>query len=340
MRVLYHLTIPPPVLPACEAVTQQVTALQRQFAGERVYLNPNHRSPGPVPRLAFGFHRLREIRRLEQRSDVHHILNPDPYPFPILHLLRRPVGYSLTGGVRAGTRIPPLLARLGALTVADARSLRALLDQGLGNVSLVRTGIDTSRFSHTALPLRAQVRLLAGSAPWTRAQFRTKGVDALLAAARLLPTLHLTFLWRGVLAEELAPRVRPGGLPARARIYNEQVDVNSVLAAVHAGVALASDEAVLHPYPHSLIEALAAGKPVLVSRQIAMADYVERHQCGIVVDDVTPEAIATAVERLVRDYAALQRAACAIRGRAFAEQQLLASFEQVYERARRGVSVR
>jgi hypothetical protein len=44
---------------------------------------------------------------------------------------------------------------------------------------------------------------MVGSAPWTKGQFRTKGVEALLEAARQNPRLHLIFLWREVLAEEM-----------------------------------------------------------------------------------------------------------------------------------------
>ncbi|MBN1640741.1 MAG: glycosyltransferase [Anaerolineae bacterium] len=338
MKVLYHLTILPPVRPGCEAVSQQVAVLEQQHPGETVYLNPNRRSPIRAPRLAFGFHVLRQIRRTEAGVDLHHVFNPDPFPFPYLQFLRRPVVYSLTGGVRAGTRIPPRLARLGALTVADERSLRVLRHQGLGNVHLVRTGIDTARFTHTPLPLRAHVRLLAGSAPWTRTQFRSKGVDALLGAARLLPQLHLAFLWRGVLYGEMARRVQRAELGDRVRVHDAQVDVNGVLATVHAGVALAADPALLHPYPHSLIEALAAGKPVLVSREIPMADYVVQHGCGVVVDRLTAEAVAAAVERLVRDYADLERAARAVGARGFGEAQFLASCERAYRAALESVS--
>ena len=190
MNILYHLTITPPAMPDCEAVSQEISTLRKHFGGELVYLNPNDRSPLYVPRIGFGFHRLGELHAREVELDIHHFFNPDPFPFPVLRLLRRPVIYSLTGGV--GTRKPNLhfFSSLAAVTVADERSLECLSGWGLDNLALVRPGIDTERFSCTPLVLRSEIHLMVGSAPWTRAQFRSKGIDALLEAARRTPRLH------------------------------------------------------------------------------------------------------------------------------------------------------
>ena len=38
-------------------------------------------------------------------------------------------------------------------------------------------------------------------------QFAVKGFDALLDAARIVPDLHLTLLWRGVLTDEIRQRI-------------------------------------------------------------------------------------------------------------------------------------
>jgi hypothetical protein len=222
MNILYHLTILPPAMPGCEAVTQEISALRNHFGGALIYVNPNDRSPIYVPRLGFGFHKLRAIRRMEEEVQTHHFFNPDPFPFPFLRLLRRPIVYSLTGGV--GTKRPNLrfLSSLAAVTVADQRSQQRLQGWGLNNVVLVRPGIDAARFSCTPLPLQSEIRLMVGSAPWTRSQFGTKGIDALLRAAQRSPRLHLVFLWRGILFDEMMQRVRQLDVERQVRILNEQ----------------------------------------------------------------------------------------------------------------------
>jgi glycosyltransferase involved in cell wall biosynthesis len=333
MNILYHLTVPPPEMPECEAISQEINALRGRFGGDLNYLNPNQFSPIYIPRILFGLHQLKRLRARETQANVHihHLYNPDPFPFPILRKLRRPVVYSLTGGVARRPTIP-FFASMGAVTVADERSLGRLESWGLDNVTLVPSGIDTSQFTYSPLPLQSGFRLMVGSAPWTRAQFKTKGVEALLEAARQSSRLSLVFLWRGVLTEEMEHRVHCTGLEGQVEILNRKVDVNKVLAGVHASVALAAGPAIIRSYPHSLMESLAAGKPIIVSQCIPMADYVQRTGCGVVVEDVTPTEVLTAIELLTREYTAFQESACQVGNRDFSQQATITSYHKVYER--------
>jgi glycosyltransferase involved in cell wall biosynthesis len=331
MKILYHVTTLEPRLPACEAVSQEIAALCVRFDGSIMYVNPNQHSPVFVPRLLYGFHRLKEMRRREAGVRLHHLYNPDPFPFPVVRLLRRPVVYSLTCGVRDHRPALTYFARLAAVTAADSRSLERLKGWGLTNVHLVQPGIDTSRFTFAPLPLAQDIRLMVGSAPWSPAQFVTKGVDALLDAARRDPRLKLVFLWRGVLTDAMDQRVQRMNLAGQVTVLHKQVDVNDVLADVHASIALASDPAILKSYPHSLIESLAAGKPVLISQAIPMADYVARTGCGQVVEQVSPDGVLAGVESLRRDYGAHLQAAREVGQRDFCLDRMLESFGQMYE---------
>ncbi len=333
MNVLYHLTVLPPKLPQAEALSQEIDALRSHFSGEIVHLNPNRRATGPIPRLLFGFQRLADLRRREADIHLHHIYNPDPFPFPVLRLLRRPVVYTISSGW-AGQRLNrAFFNRLAAVTAPDARSVRHLRAAGLTNVHLVRPGVDVARFTHTPPPPLDRLRLLAASAPWTEEQFASKGVDALLEAARREPRLELVFLWRGVLTEAMQGRVRRLGLADRVTVIDRLVDVNQVLARVHAVVCLASRPGIVKSYPHSLLDGLAAGRPVLVSQAIPMADYVAETGCGQVVEAVTPEAILDATARLRGAYTIRQQAAQAVGRRDFDQARMVADYREVYLRA-------
>ena len=95
--------------------------------------------------------------------------------------------------------------------------------------------------------------------------------------------VRLVFLWRGVLLPELVARVRRFEVSERVEILRDRVDVSEVLARVHAAVVLAGQPGLVRAYPHSLLEALAAGRPVLVSDGNPMAEYVRATGCGRVV---------------------------------------------------------
>jgi glycosyltransferase involved in cell wall biosynthesis len=316
-------------MPKAEAISQEVSALQEHFGGNVVYVNPNQQSPIYIPRLFFGFHKLKEIWSRE--TELHHLFNPDPFPFLYLLAMRRPIVYSVTCGVRDKKPNMPFFSSLDAIAVSDKRSLERLRSWGLENVFLVHPGIDTRRFTPNPLPLRSDVRLMVGSAPWTRAQFKTKGVDALLEAAQQMPELRLVFLWRGVLVDEMMHRVYSMELEDQVSVLNKFVDVNDVLAKVHASVTLAEEPDIVKSYPHSLLESLAAGKPVLVSRAIPMADYVEEKGCGVVVEEMSPVSILTAIESFKSVYTSSHRAALEVGPKSFSLDKLTTSFRRIYK---------
>jgi glycosyltransferase involved in cell wall biosynthesis len=333
MNVLYHLTILPPKMPQAEALSQEIAVLQTQFAGELLYLNPNISSPVYLPRLLFGFHKLPQIRRREAEIDLHHVYNPDPFPFPILRLLRRPVVYSLSSGI--GEKRPNLrfLAKMTAVTVPDQRSFARLKSWGLNNVHVVKSGVENGRFTHTPQPLDGKLRLLVASAPWTVAQFHSKGIDALLMFAAQRPDIELIFLWRGHWLDEMRQRVAAHQVADRVQVIDQLVDVNAVLATVHATVNLAMDAAIIKAYPHSLLDSLAAGKPVLVSQAIPMADDVAQTGCGAVVGAVTPQAVGQAVEALVANYERMVETAVHVGQRDFSLETMIDSYRMVYRAA-------
>jgi glycosyltransferase involved in cell wall biosynthesis len=332
VNLLYHLATLPPKIPEAEAISQEITTLCHRFKAGVIYINPNQITRLYVPRLLFGFHKLRELWQGEGRLDLHHFYNPDPFPFPYLRQLRKPVIYSITCGV--GDRRPNLafFSALKAIAVSDERSLKKLKKWGLTNVFLVRAGIDTGRFTCSPLPSpQPEIRLMIASAPWTESQFRSKGIDALLEAAQLNPRLRLLFLWRGVLTEKMLQRVRSRRLEGQVEVIDRKVEVNQVLAGVHGTIVLAEKVGIIKAQPHSLLDSLAAGKPVLVSRAIPMSDYVEEVGCGQVVEAVSPLAILEAVEALVKDYEKYQQVAQRVGQRDFSQQMMLDSFQQLYD---------
>lgn len=300
MRALYHVTIPDSPMADCEAVAQDIRLLQRIAPGERVHLYPR-RAPGTrIPRQTWGLNHLPRLWRAERSIDLHHVFNPDPFPFPALRFLRRPIVYAVVGSLHERHR--DMARRLSemahTLIVSSAADYERLQSWGISRSCFIQPAIEADRFSHTPFPPNAPPVLLAGSAPWTVEQFTSKGVEALLQAAQRRPDLRLIFLWRGVLFDEMMRRIRTYGLEERTRVLNEKVDVNDTLAGVSASVVLATRGDVVKAYPHSLLESLAAGKPVLVNRMIPMAQWVEQNDLGIVIEDISADHVLRAVAAL------------------------------------------
>lgn len=342
MKIAYLLPTLPPKSDKVEAIAQEIALLQRNHPGQVIHVNPNAGLPRPlIPRLAFGWHLLTRLFRVAQEVDLFHFFNPDPFPYPFLLTLPKPVVYTITAGVH---RKPNLayFRRMAMVAVPDERTLAQLQAWGLHNVALQRPGIATQRFTHNPLPLLPgePLRLLVASAPWTLAHFTSKGFDALLATVQRMPDLHLTLLWRGLLVEEIHKRIATLGIQERVTVINETVDVNAVLACVHAAAIFATAPGIIKAYPHSLLDALAAGKPVLLNNTIPMADYVESQQCGVVANAVTPEAILSALADLRAHYECYAQNAVTVGQRDFTEEAALHSASAIYDLARQKATSR
>jgi glycosyltransferase involved in cell wall biosynthesis len=332
LRILYLLTTPPPILPGSDAVVQEVELLRARFGGEVIWLRPSWRARARYPRLLLGLHHINAIRQRDLHVDLHHVYAPQLYLLPFLWFATRPVVYTVTAGVGAGRWMPPtaFLRRLGAIVVPSRADVDALTRRGLTNARLIRPGIDVTRFIDAPVPPGPEFVLLSGSAPWTRGQFRTKGVDVLLEVAREMPDLRLVFLWRGVLLEELVARVRRLDLSDRIEILRDRVDVSQVLTRVHAAVVLAGRPGLVKAYPHSLMEALAAGRPVVVSDGSPMACYVRDTGCGRVVPRLETTDLIAAIDQLRQDYAAHRTRAADVGKRDFSQDELVTAHRRLY----------
>ena len=337
MSVLYLMTAPPPAVRGTDAVVQEAELLRSRFGGEIIFLPPGRRPNPWIPRALYGLHRLRALRRLERDVDVHHIFHAELYRFPVLRLLNKPIVYTVVSGLDAKRRLPDAdaLGRLHGVVVTNAADRERLERHGIANVRALRPGIDLSRYHYTAgtrVSPTSELVLLAGSSPWTRKQFRTKGVDALLRVAKKMPYLRLVFLWRGVLSREMRDRVAEAELTDRVEILDEWTDVNQLLRRVHAAVVLADKPKLVKAYPHSLLEALACGRPVLVSNCIAMAEYVQSEECGLVVRGVEESDLRDKIQLLRQGYDAyLERAAD--RGKDFSQESVVKAYGDLYASA-------
>jgi glycosyltransferase involved in cell wall biosynthesis len=335
MSVLYLLTAPRPLIAGTDAVFNEVAALQAEFGGEAMNLFPFRTPRIRLPRLLYGMQAAPGLRRAEARHDTNHIYFGVLYWFPVLDLLRKPIVYTVSATLDA-RRKPRALAKLKGLhriVVSNERDTATLDAWGLSNYALIPPGIDTAAISRHPLPLEDEVTLLMASAPWHRRHFDLKGIDVLLETAAKMPALRLVMLWRGILIDELRQRISRHGVQDRVEVVNAHTDIDAHLAHAHAGVLLAKESAIIKAYPHSLVESLVAGKPVIVSNTIPMSDYVTRNGCGLVLDQVTVPAVMAAVEALKRNYGELARRTVALPGDDFSIRALIDRHRPLYASA-------
>jgi len=131
-----------------------------------------------------------------------------------------------------------------------------------------------------------------------------KGLPRLLAAMRLVEHLPLALRVVGGAGDEgeaSAARIRAG---AEDLVRDGRVSFLGEVDAAGVGAELDSAHLFVLPseaegMPRSLLEAMAHGRAVVVSAAANTGDIVRRHQCGRVLRDLDPHAIAQELTELL-----------------------------------------
>jgi glycosyltransferase involved in cell wall biosynthesis len=199
-------------------------------------------------------------------------------------------------------------------------------------VRLIRNGIP----GEPALLERNPARQALGMDPaaftvgWVGRMSAEKGPDVMLGAAARLSqeNVSVSFIGDGPELRVMREQIATGGLTRHVRLHGSVPDAGRLLAAFDVIVLSSRTEGT----PVVLLEAVAAGVPVVATRVGGIPDIVSTHEVLLVSPDA-PEEIVAAVLRLKHDAAlrsALAQAAYARVSRELSYEQWITSYEEVY----------
>jgi glycosyltransferase involved in cell wall biosynthesis len=138
--------------------------------------------------------------------------------------------------------------------------------------------------------------------------------DALCALMRLstaAPLWKATLIGNGAEKKRLAEVVRSSGLAERVQILD-------AMSPERLRERMSQADIMLHPsrtapdgdregVPNVLMEAMAAGLPVVATRHGGIPELVEDAVTGLLVPEADPDALAAALERMIRDRSLRER---------------------------------
>ncbi len=335
-RVLYLATTAMPRIPGTDAVFQDIDALRHEIGGELLNLYPLPFATRFFPPFLLGVHALNRLRRLSRSADLLHVFAPGLWHIPAVSRINKPIIHTVTASLHDREWLFSRRAanRASAVAVSHPADVDWLAQHGVEPVTHIPPAISLP--SEPVPDNRPDAfTILVGSAPWSREQFRTKGIDALLASVQSMPDVNLILLWRGFELAALEQRITQHELQNRVEVINEQADVYALLSRSHAAIVLAEHAGVIKPYPHSLLEALAAGRPVLVSDCIGMADAIQGSGCGSVANAVTRDAITLALHNLKSNYNDRALAAEQFDCSRFSQKKLTDQYDLLYQQVRK-----
>jgi glycosyltransferase involved in cell wall biosynthesis len=205
---------------------------------------------------------------------------------------------------RAMLREKVLGARF-VVTISDYN--RGLLRDECGaaaaeKVHVVRCGVDTGAFGPRRAPPVPTFVCVASLREY-------KGHAVLLDAVRLLrarlPAARVVLVGDGELRGALERRIAREGLSGAVELRGAlpHQEIPAVLAGATAMVlpSVTSRDGQMEGIPVALMEALAAGVPVVSTRLSGIPELVRDGETGLLVPERDPGALAAAMERLARD---------------------------------------
>jgi glycosyltransferase involved in cell wall biosynthesis len=226
-------------------------------------------------------------------------------------------------------RLEQLAYRLAHRVVTNSSAAgRILAQEGVAPAAIVHipNGIELAGRPACAEPGAPRVIVVANLR-------REKGHDVLLDAAPYVlavrPDVVLTIVGDGPLRAAIEAEVHRRGLARSVELLGSRTDVPDLLANAGVFVLPSHSEA----RPNALMEAMAAGLPVVASAVGDVPELIAANRTGILVPPDDARALAAAILSVVADpvracaFGAAARAAVS----RFGFEGMVAAYEQLYE---------
>lgn len=308
---------------------------------------PRAVSPGGLWRLT------RLIRGLRAQVVHTHLLRADLYGGLAARLAGVPAvlttRYAIYPYARAvARRCDGILDRACRMLATDALCVSEAVRQDLmtrlrwpaARAHTIRTGLDFDAW-HADPAARTELRKqwsVPDGSPLVVTVARLsheKGLEVLIEAADLVrrqhPNVRFVCVGDGPLAATLARQIAERGLTEHVRLAGFHRDIPSVLSAADFFVLPSHMEGM----PNAVLEAFAAGLPVVASAAGGLVEAVENERTGLLVPARDANALAIAINRLVENphfAQAMAKAGQVAARERFSIGQVAAQYEALYSR--------
>lgn len=253
---------------------------------------------------------------------------------PTLVQTKYDVGYWLRGWDLTMHRF---MRRWIDITVANCEACReAAVQQERApakQVVVIHNGIALDAFSEvrslTESDFQSTVHLgmVANLRPIKDPQNLLKALEILVQRGH---AVHVHFAGDGELREALAAEASRRSLNKRVTLHGHIQDVAAFWQQMQIGVLCSRSEGM----PHAVLEAMAAGRPMVATRVGGNQELIEEGESGLLVEPGNAVALADALERLVNDPAEACKMAHAARLRVsshFGLDSMVERFQTFYE---------
>jgi glycosyltransferase involved in cell wall biosynthesis len=251
------------------------------------------------------------------------------YPDDSVAMHGRVTGQVLTGLVRASRRAARLLVANAEAVAANARDV---FNAPAQQVRVVYDGLDLARFQGAAPADLSAIGIDAGARVClcVGRLHKQKGLDDLVAAAALLrnePATHVVVAGDGPDRAALQTAIDRASLGRRMHLLGQRDDIPALLSRADLFVLSSRFEGL----PSAVIEAMAAGLPVVATTAGGVGELVDHGRTGWLVPPAAPLALADAIrEALAAERGPVGDAARRRAEAMFAAPVMAAAFDAIY----------
>jgi glycosyltransferase involved in cell wall biosynthesis len=179
-------------------------------------------------------------------------------------------------------------------------------------------------------PASPPFKILFASSPPGRHQFLSRGILLVLRVAARLPEVEFILVWRKRHHEALRDLIAAAGA-ANVRVINDYVeDMGALYDSAHATMLPGHDFTSFKPAPHSALESLGRGKPLLITPTSSLAELVTQWRCGIVFAP-TIDGFEQAIRDLIARYGEFQENCQRTVEACFSREAFIAKYRLLYE---------
>ena len=160
-------------------------------------------------------------------------------------------------------------------------------------------------------------------------------IEAFASVAKSSPRVRLALVGDGPMRPAMEARIAAEGLGDRIRLVGSISDAPSILGAFDIAVQASRSEGL----PNALLEAAAAGLPIVATAAGGTSEIVRDGETGLLVPIEVPSALASALLRVLTDADLRRRLGSGARARVaavFAMDRFVSEFADLYRELARG----
>lgn len=345
IKILYHASTYNDNFAKWDAVGQEIKFLSQKFGGNIFVFAPKNVFAEYLQKIIFklpkSFERLCFSKPIlaDKEIDLHHVFYPRLRDLRYLRFLKKPIVYTVVSknmgcaDAREMITMAKKMNHIAFFVVASPEDETNLKKAGIKNAACFLPGIDLKKFTKIVQAKKVSHQLLMATAPTSFERFRERGIYLLLNLAKSFDGLKLKFLWRNVAYDEIESLVKQKKLNKKISIVNQLVSPVKFFKESDGAIAVFTSTSGNKAFPNSIVESLAAHRPVIVSSVMPIASMIEKYNCGVVVEP-TSKSLFMGVRKYYREYDLLQKN-CVKMARRFSQNRLLKDYQRLYARLKK-----